>query len=111
MWQMANVGPMFGQTNHFVNAAAEKIPYAIDRYLTESARLLKVLDDQLGRSEYVAGDYSIADVATYPWIAVGFGLLKAAKPEIVGEGAQISRWLSAVGARPAVQKGMKVPQV
>jgi GST-like protein len=110
-WQMANVGPMFGQVNHFANQAPEKIPYAIDRYLTESARLIKVLDDQLGRTEYCAGDYSIADMANYPWIAVGFNLLKAAKPDVVGEGANVARWIAAIGARPAVKKGMEVPKV
>ncbi len=110
-WQMANVGPMFGQVNHFANQAPEKIPYAIDRYMTESARLIKVLDDQLGRTEYVAGDYSIADIANYPWLAVGFNLLKAAKPDVVGEGANVARWISAIGARRAVKKGMEVPKV
>src|SRR5271169_6345573 len=58
-WQMANIGPMIGQVGHFVNAAPEKIPYAIERYMSESARLIKVLDDQLARTEYMAGDYSI----------------------------------------------------
>jgi GST-like protein len=110
-WQMANVGPMFGQVNHFANQAPEKIPYAIDRYLTESARLIKVLDDQLGRTEYCAGDYSIADIANYPWVGVGFNLLKAAKPDVVGEGANVARWIAAIGARPAVKKGMEVPKV
>ena len=110
-WQMANVGPMFGQVNHFANAAPEKIPYAIDRYMTESARLIKVLDDQLGRTEYCAGDYSIADIANYPWVGVGFNLLKAAKPDVVGEGANVARWISAIAARPAVKKGMEVPKV
>ncbi len=111
MWQMANVGPMFGQINHFANAAPEKIPYAINRYMTESARLVKVLDDQLARTEFIAGEYSIADIATYPWMAVGFGLIKAAKPEVVGEGKNVARWISAIGARAAVKKGMVVPQV
>jgi GST-like protein len=110
-WQMANVGPMFGQVNHFANQAPEKIPYAIDRYLTESARLIKVLDDQLGRTEYCAGDYSIADMANYPWVGVGFNLLKAAKPDVVGEGANVARWVAAIAARPAVKKGMEVPKV
>ncbi len=109
MWQMANVGPMLGQANHFANAAPEKIPYAIDRYVTESARLIKVMDDELGSSEYLAGDYSIADIATYPWIAVAFQFLKGFKPEVVGEGANVARWIKAIGARPAVQKGMAVP--
>jgi GSH-dependent disulfide-bond oxidoreductase len=110
-WQMANIGPMFGQVNHFVNAAPEKIPYAINRYLTESARLIKVLDDQLGRTEYMAGDYSIADIATYPWVSVGFDVIIEANADVVGEGANVARWLKAVGARPAVKRGMEVPKV
>ena len=110
-WQMANVGPMFGQAGHFVNAAPEKIHYAIDRYANESARLIKVLDNQLANTEYMAGDYSIADIATYPWVVVGFPAIKAVKPDAVGEGANVARWLAAVGARPAVKKGMEVPKV
>jgi GSH-dependent disulfide-bond oxidoreductase len=110
-WQMANVGPMFGQAGHFVNAAPEKIPYAIDRYANESARLIKVLDDQLANTEYMAGAYSIADIATYPWLVAGFPAIKAVKPDVVGEAANVTRWLAAVGARPAVKKGMEVPKV
>jgi GST-like protein len=111
MWQMANVGPMIGQTNHFANVAPEKIPYAIDRYMTESARLIKVLDDQLARSEYMAGAYSIADIATYPWVSAAYSFIKTAKPDVIGDGANVARWIDAIGARPAVQKGMAVPQV
>lgn len=111
MWQMANIGPMLGQANHFANAAPEKIPYAIDRYITESARLIKVLDDRLAHAEYMADTYSIADVATYPWVSAAFGLIKGAKPEVVGESTNVVRWINAIGARPAVQKGMAVPQV
>ena len=110
-WQMAGIGPMLGQLNHFINAAPEKIPYAIDRYATESARLIKVLDDQLGRTEYVAGDYSIADIANYPWVSAGFGPIKGLKGDVVGEGANVARWIAAIAARPAVKKGMEVPKV
>jgi GSH-dependent disulfide-bond oxidoreductase len=110
-WQMANVGPMFGQAGHFTNAAPEKIPYAIERYASESARLIKLLDNQLAQTEYMAGAYSIADIATYPWLVVGFPAIKAAKPDVVGEGANVARWIAAVGARPAVKKGMEVPKV
>jgi len=110
-WQMANVGPMFGQAGHFNNAAPEKIPYAIERYVAESARLIKLLDNQLAQTEYMAGAYSIADIATYPWLVVGFPAIKAAKSDVVGEGANLARWIAAVGARPAVKKGMQVPQV
>src|SRR5947208_2796258 len=111
MWQMANIGPMMGQANHFANVAEEKIPYAIDRYITESARLLKIMDDRLARVEFLAGDYSIADIATYPWVAVAFDLIRGAKPEVVGEGAHVARWISGIAARPAVARGMAVPEV
>jgi GST-like protein len=110
-WQMANIGPMLGQANHFLNTAPEKLPYAIDRYVTECARLIKLLDNQLAQNEYMAGAYSIADIATYPWLVVGFPALKAAKADVVGEGTSVARWLAAVGARPAVKKGMEVPKV
>ncbi len=109
MFQMANVGPMLGQANHFVNTAEEKIPYAIDRYLTESARLMKVVDDQLGRTEYLGGDYSIADVASYPWLKVAYDVVKNAKPDVLGSATHLSRWLEEVGARSAVKAGMQVP--
>jgi GST-like protein len=59
----------------------------------------------------VAGEYSIADMLIYPWLAIGYDLIKSAKPEIIGEGAHVGRWLKAVGERPAVQKGMLVPKV
>ncbi|WP_339614385.1 glutathione S-transferase N-terminal domain-containing protein [uncultured Parvibaculum sp.] len=111
MWQMGGVGPMMGQANHFLNTASEKIPYAIDRYVGESARLLKVMDGRLGQADYLGGDYSIADMATYPWVAVGFDLIRQARPDIVGEGANIERWMKNVAARPAVQRGMKIPSV
>lgn len=111
MWQMGGVGPMLGQANHFINTAPEKVPYAIDRYIGEGARLIKVLDKRLGEAAYMGGDYSIADMATYPWISVAFELIAKAKPDVVGEGANVRRWLEAVGARPAVQRGMDVPKV
>jgi GST-like protein len=112
MWQMANIGPMFGQLNHFANTADEKIPYAIERYAQESARLLRVMDDRLETAAYLGGaDYSIADIATYPWVAIGFSLIKAIKRDVVGEGANVARWLAAIAERPAVKRGMEVPQV
>lgn len=111
MWQMAGVGPMMGQANYFANTMTERVPIAIDRFLTESARLIRVLDDRLAQTAFVADDYSIADMALFPWMTVGFGLLKGMKPEIVGEGTHVARWLTAVGARPAVVRGMAVPKV
>ena len=109
MFQMAGLGPMLGQANHFLNTASEKIPYAIERYLTESARLLKVLDDRLAEVEYLAGDYSIADIACYPWTAVGLPPLKGAKPDVLGDAEHITRGLAEIGSREAVIKGMAVP--
>ena len=111
MWQMANVGPMFGQARHFASVAPERLPYAIDRYVTESARLLRVMDDRLAQAEYLAGDYTIADIATYPWVTAGFETIKSIKPDVVGEGAHVARWLATIGSRAAVARGMAVPRV
>jgi GST-like protein len=102
MFQMANVGPMLGQAGHFRNAAPEKIPYAIERYTNESRRLFNVLDRRLAEVAYVAGDYSIADIATYPWIVAA---LKA-QPEQLDTRPNLKRWIGTLAARPAVQKGM-----
>lgn len=104
MFQMGGVGPMLGQYGHFALFAPEKIPYAIDRYAKESERLLGVLDRRLADHPHLAGEYSIADVCTYPWIA---GMLERLpkKPDV----PHVSAWLDRVGARPAVQKGMSIP--
>jgi GST-like protein len=104
MFQMANVGPMLGQAGHFRNAAPEKIPYAIERYTNESRRLFNVMDRRLAQVPYVAGDYSIADIASYPWIVAA---LKA-QPEQLDTRPNLKRWIDALAARPAVQKGMAV---
>ncbi len=111
MWQMAGLGPMLGQANHFASSAPERVPYALDRFLGESARLFKVLDGQLAKTEFVAGAYSIADMAIYPWAKAGFSGIRAAKPDDLGDGLHIARWLDAVASRPAVQRGMAVPDV
>jgi GST-like protein len=104
MFQMGGVGPMFGQLNHFKRFAPEQIPYAIERYTKETLRLYGVLDQQLSRHEFIAGDYSIADIATYPWIAIyDFqGLSLDGHPHL-------RRWVETLNQRPAVQRGMKVP--
>lgn len=104
MLQMGSVGPMFGQLNHFKKFASEKIPYAIERYEKETLRLYGVLNRQLQDKEFICGDYSIADVATYPWVAVyDFqGLTLDNRPNL-------KRWVETVQQRPAVQRGMKVP--
>lgn len=105
-WQVANIGPMFGQANHFANVAPEKLPYAIERYSGEAARLVALTERELSTREYLAGDYSIADIATYPWMKVALDGVVKARPEIAGEGANIRRWLADIGARPAVARGM-----
>ena len=104
MFQMAGVGPMQGQSNVFFRYAPEKIPFAIERYQNETRRLYEVLDRRLGEAEYLAGDYGIADIATWPWVSIhGW-----AGVEVEGL-ANLERWLEAVGARPAVQRGRAVP--
>lgn len=104
MFQMSAVGPMFGQWFHFALAAPEKLPYAIERYQKESLRILGVLDGRLAAHPYLAGDYSIADVCTYAWVAGAIDRLEGT----AGLG-HVRGWLERVGARPAVQKGMKIP--
>jgi GST-like protein len=69
MFQMGGVGPIFGQVHHFLRAAKEQVPYAIERYTKETQRLYAVLNSQLGKREFLAGEYSVADIATYPWVA------------------------------------------
>jgi len=100
MFQMGGVGPMFGQLAHF-RGAKEKIDYAIDRYRNEAERLYGVLDKRLGESAYLAGEYSIADMATYPW-ANAFGFLGIEREKF----PNVGRWLDEIAARPAVAKAM-----
>jgi len=104
MFQMGGVGPMFGQANHFVRFAPEKVPYGIKRYTDETVRLLGVMDRRLSEAPYLAGDYSIADIATYPWALAPQQLDIDLAPF-----ANVRRWLDAIAARPAVIKGMDVP--
>lgn len=105
MFQMAGVGPMMGQAGFFLRSAPEKIPYAIERYQKESRRLLEVLNTRLAESSYLAGDdYTIADIATYPWVSThdwsGVSI----------DGLEhLASWLERIAARPAVRVGMKIP--
>jgi GST-like protein len=104
MWQMGGVGPMLGQIHHFLRAAKGKAPYADERYVKEGKRLYGVLERQLGRSEYVAGDYSIADISIWPWIS------RFEWQTIdMNEYPNVVRWYKAIAARPAVEKGYHVP--
>ena len=104
MFQMGGVGPMFGQANYFFRMT-EKVPYAIERFHKEALRLYKVLDQQLGHKEYLAGEYSIADIATYPW--VWRHEIHQVKLE---EFPNIKRWFDVISARPEVQRGMEIPK-
>jgi GST-like protein len=105
MFQMGGVGPMQGQANVFFRYAPEKIPFAIERYQNETRRLYEVLDRRLGEAEYLAGDYSIADIATWPWVSIH----EWAGVSVDGL-ANVERWLAAVGGRPAVKRGRDVPK-
>jgi GST-like protein len=106
MFQMGGVGPMFGQAHHFMRAKKDEIPYGTERYGNEAKRLYGVMDRHLEKNEYFASEYSIADIAIYPWTAryewhrVDIAAFK-----------NVKRWYDKVGARPAVVKGMAVPQV
>jgi GSH-dependent disulfide-bond oxidoreductase len=107
MFQVGGLGPMFGQAQHFRRFAPQPLPYAIERYSTEAVRLYGVLDKRLGAVEFLAeGGYSIADIATYPWVArhewQGVSL---------ADFSNVRRWLGLVGQRPAVQRGMQVPHL
>ena len=105
MFQMSGVGPMQGQANVFFRYAPEKIPFAIERYQSETRRLYEILDGALTEREYLAGDYSIADIATWPWVRIhGW-----AGVEIDGL-PNLERWLERVGERPAVASGWKIPR-
>lgn len=104
MFQMGGFGPMLGQAHHFRRFAPEQIPYAVDRYSKEARRLYGVLDRQLATTDYVAGDYSIADMALWPWT------VRADWQGIdLTEFPHVQRWSDAVSARPAVRRGMAVP--
>ena len=106
MFQMGNVGPMFGQVHHFLRSAPAPVPYAIERYTKETRRLYAVLNGHLASREYLGSEYSIADIATYPWVA-RYDWHKVDLAEFPA----VKRWFDQVGARPAVQRGMKVPQL
>jgi GST-like protein len=103
-WQMGNLGPMAGQAHHFRLYAPEQLPYAIDRYTRECGRLYRVLDRRLADREFICGDYSIADIASYPWI----------RPERQGqdmsEFPNLARWHAAIKSRPAVERAYAIVQ-
>jgi glutathione S-transferase/GST-like protein len=104
MFQMGGLGPMMGQANVFARYFPEVIQPAIDRYRRESRRLLEVLDTRLADHEYLAGDYSIADIANFAWARIHEW------PGVdIGGLDHLSRWMEAIAARPAVQRGLLIP--
>ncbi len=104
MFQMGGLGPMMGQANVFFRYADEKIPYAVERYQSESRRLLEVLDTRLADNEYLAGSYSIADIANFAWArTASWSGVESRDLE------HLSRWIVAIKTRPAVQRGLDVP--
>jgi GST-like protein len=105
MFQMGGIGPMQGQAHVFYRYAPEKIPYAIERYQKETRRLYEVLERQLTDNEFLVGDYSIADIASFPWVR---RYEWAGVP--VDDLPNVLRWLAAIEARPAVQRGLNVPK-
>jgi GSH-dependent disulfide-bond oxidoreductase len=106
-WQMAGLGPMAGQNNHFAHAAPDKLPYAIDRYVKETSRLYAVLDKQLADREFIAGSYSIADIASYPWTVA-----HERQGQKIDNFPNLKRWQAAIRARPATARAYaKVEEV
>ncbi|MGE5522671.1 MAG: glutathione S-transferase N-terminal domain-containing protein [Rhodospirillaceae bacterium] len=106
MFQMGGVGPTFGQVHHFLRAAKQMVPYGIERYVAETRRLYGVLDARLAQHEYLADEYTIADIATYPWVA----RYEWHKTRLA-DYPNVRRWFDAISARPAVQRGMKIPEL
>jgi len=104
MFQMGGVGPMQGQANVFFRYAPEKIDYAVQRYQNETRRLYGVLDGRLKDREYLAGEYSIADIATWPWVRI-----HAWAGVEIDDLPHLRRWSDAIAARPACQRGVQVP--
>jgi GST-like protein len=104
-WQMGGLGPMAGQNHHFVTYAPERIPYAMERYVNETGRLYGVLNKQLAANEYVAGAYSIADMAIYPWIVPYERQLQD-----LAKFPHLHRWFDLMAARPAVIRAYELAQ-
>jgi GST-like protein len=98
-WQMGGLGPMAGQNHHFTQYAPEPIPYAIERYVKETARLYAVLNKQLADHEFIAGDYSIADMACYPWVVP-----HVRQRQNLDDFPNLKRWFAAIRERPATQR-------
>lgn len=111
-WQVGGLGPITGQLFYFATRAPERYPPAIERFRDEALRLLGVLEKRLAAERYLAGDaYSIADISTYPWVAGGIGMIRKLAGDTMPHLPATDRWLAELGARPAVQRGMAIPEV
>lgn len=109
-WQIGGLGPMLGQLGFFAVRSEEKAPLAIRRFTEEADRLLGVMERRLAHSPHLAGDdYTIADIAAYPWTVAATTFLKEVLAESLADKPSVHAWLERVGGRPAVQRGMKVP--
>ena len=106
MFQMGGVGPMFGQAHYFLRHSPENETFGRERFLKEVARLYGVMEKRLGESEFLAGDYSIADIATYTWVT-RYEMHRTKLEDF----PNVKRWFDAISARPAVKRGMEVPKV
>ncbi|HKO86932.1 MAG TPA: glutathione S-transferase N-terminal domain-containing protein [Burkholderiales bacterium] len=104
MFQMGGIGPMFGQLHHFLRAAPEQVPYAIKRFSEERDRLYGVIDKRLAEAEFLADEYSIADIATYPWVA-----RHEWHQTDLNDFPNVKRWFDLISSRPAVTRGMQIP--
>ncbi|PXA83900.1 glutathione S-transferase [Nostoc sp. 3335mG] len=108
-WQIGSLGPMLGQLGFFAVRSKEKAPLAIDRFTEEAGRLLGVMEGRLAKCPYLAGeDYSIADIACYPWMVGATTMLKDPLAKHLEKKPAIDRWMKALGERPAVQRGMAI---
>ena len=103
MFQMGGIGPMLGQAHHFRKYAPEQIEYAVNRYTNEATRLYRVIDKRLADRDYLAGDYSIADIATFPWLRS-----HESQGQDLDDTPNLKRWFEAIAARPAVERGVAV---
>jgi len=103
MFQMANVGPKFGECGHFKGYAPDKIPYPIERYFKETLRLYGVMDRELASREFLAGGYSVADIAVFPWT---MPRVRALHEVDIAEFPNVRRWFDTIHARPAVRRGV-----
>ncbi|MBA3563834.1 MAG: glutathione S-transferase N-terminal domain-containing protein [Gammaproteobacteria bacterium] len=111
MFQIGSVGPMLGQLEYFTRFAEEKVPEAIERYRKEGKRILQVMERRLSGTDYLAGEYSIADILCYPWLRVVYDESEADLPDVFEHTGQLRAWLERVGRRPAVERGMRVPKL